>query len=481
MSAAGAPEQLWRRDPQGPERTAPLRVVEESSPAAAAFAELLEQLAPVCASAVDPLEIAAALESEGIGDLQAARYGHDSVFSLADAAFAATERHPPELEPPADPWGGRSGAPVLHALCYGLPAVCFPAAGSLLRGPVLAVLLVALLASWSATQAVGQLGYSRLGGAEPAEALGVLRLAGAGAAVIVAVAVMTTALVTHAEAGVWAFALGEGAYMAGASILLTLGHDKALLATLAPGTVAGVLFLASARPADTSAVTWVLLAMTPASAVAVAAVRTRHQGPRPRLRPAELSAALPAAGFGLVAASLLTLPIIAGAHGRGGPNPGAVLAAVPISLSMGVGEWRLLWFRRRGQALLRNTVEPRRFAFRARAALVLATGEYAVAAAALLAGAAAIAQGAGLLRVTPGVALELAGYLLLATAMFLALTLQALGARAVPLAVGAAAAGGELVCLRLGVAALLATASLFLVALAAYGLQQLGRATRHGF
>lgn len=481
MSAAGAPELLWRLAPDEPGR-APLSLVIGASPTGAAFVELLDQLAAVCASAVDPLEIAAALEFEGIGDGQATRYGYDSVFSLAEAVFAATERCPPEPEPQADPWGGSSGAPLLHALCYGLPAVCFPAAAGLLRGPgAVPVLVVALLVSWSATQVVGHLGYARLGGAEPAATLGVLRVAGAGAALVVAVAVVAVGLAVHATAGVWGFALGEGAYMAGASILLTLGQGRALLGTLAPGAIGSIVYLAASRPAALSVATWMLLAMTPAAAVFMAGIRTRHEGPRPRLSAAELVAAMPAAGFGLVAATLLALPIAAGLRGRGGPNPGAILASVPISLSMGAGEWRLLWFRRRGQALLRETVDPRRFAARARVALAMATGQYTVAAALLLAGAAALAQGVGLLRIAPGVVLELVAYLLLATAMFLALTLQALGARAVPLVLGSVAVGGELACLRLGVVAPLATSGLLLVALSVYGLRELGRAVRHGF
>ena len=35
-------------------------------------------------------------------------------------------------------------------------------------------------------------------------------------------------------------------------------------------------------------------------------------------------------------------------------NIGALLAALPLSLSMGAAEWSLLWYRRRTQRLLRD-------------------------------------------------------------------------------------------------------------------------------
>ncbi|WP_431781121.1 hypothetical protein [Streptomyces chumphonensis] len=60
---------------------------------------LLHQHRELCARAVDPLEIAAALEAHGVNDRAAARYRHRDVFGLAEELFARSAR----LEPPAPP------------------------------------------------------------------------------------------------------------------------------------------------------------------------------------------------------------------------------------------------------------------------------------------------------------------------------------------------------------------------------------------
>lgn len=446
----------------------------EEGAAEGPLSALLEQLHEVCASAVDPLEIAAALEFEGIGDTQAERYGCTSVFELAEAAFAATSRRPADPDPAPDPWATERRSPAVHALCYGLPALCFPSASALLRGPgSLAVLVVTLLVAWSSTQGVGALGYARLGAGQ--EATGAIRLAGLAAFLLVAAAASAAALLTHAGTGLLLFALGEGAYMAAAAILLTLGRARALLASLAPGALSGAVYLLAGRPAGAAPVVWLFLAATPLGAIVLATLHTRGAG-RALPAVAELAAAVPAVLFGLAAASLLALPVAAGR----GPKAGALLASVPISLSMGVGEWRLLWYRRRMQRLLVSTGDLGRFAHGARRALLAATFAYAAAAGALLAAAALAGAVSRLVPIGPEVRVELVAYLLLAIAMFVALVLQALGARPVAVALAGAAAIAEAALDRFGALALLAIAAGLLGALGAYALVELARATRHG-
>ena len=96
---------------------------------------LCEQFAPVCESAVDPLEIASALELEGLGDQAAkVRYGYRDVFALAQDMYFRVPREPAEPEEPPDPWQGGRHRPALHSLLYALPGICFPAAIGLLIG-----------------------------------------------------------------------------------------------------------------------------------------------------------------------------------------------------------------------------------------------------------------------------------------------------------------------------------------------------------
>ena len=84
--------------------------------------ELCEQFVAVCESAVDPLEIASALEFDGLND-QAARkrYGFSDVFTLAEEMYRRVPRRPTEPEPAPDPWRVSKLRPALHGLLYGLP------------------------------------------------------------------------------------------------------------------------------------------------------------------------------------------------------------------------------------------------------------------------------------------------------------------------------------------------------------------------
>lgn len=64
---------------------------------------LLHQHRELCERAVDPLEIAAGLESHGFTDRSAARYRHRDVFSLAEELYA---RVPRDADPPPEPAPG---------------------------------------------------------------------------------------------------------------------------------------------------------------------------------------------------------------------------------------------------------------------------------------------------------------------------------------------------------------------------------------
>ncbi|MFK0256643.1 hypothetical protein [Streptomyces sp. NPDC090445] len=97
--------------------------IDEAAPAAPAAAAprrraagdpvkvLLHRHRALCERAVDPLEIAAGLEAQGITDRTAARFRHRDVFSLAEELYARTPR---EDEPPAPPADGPADARALR-------------------------------------------------------------------------------------------------------------------------------------------------------------------------------------------------------------------------------------------------------------------------------------------------------------------------------------------------------------------------------
>jgi hypothetical protein len=447
--------------------------------------ELCQHFLAVCESAVDPLEISSALEFDGITD-QAAReqYGFPDIFALAGELYRRVPRHPVEPQPQPDPWAGSPLRPALHGLLYGLPAVCYPAAGGLLAGPhVLPALIVALLASWALSQGLAHVGYLRLGQAGPASAARLL-LAGMPAGIAgVTLALAVAGLVLHAPRPPLIFGVGLGAYMLGATVLLILGGERLLLIGLAPGVLGSAAFLLLHRPAHLQHADWAALAATPllvsALAAALAAREAGRGGTGALLVPAELRAALPSMGFGLVAAGLLVFPDAVGLPGGRGANVGAEIASLPLALSMGAAEWLLIWFRRRTQRLLRGTASLPAFAARARLALLAALAQYLLVTAALIAAVAWVASAAALADPDWTVAPEATVYLALGGGMFLALLLQAFGNRVVPVIACGAALGCEVACRGLGVPGQLAACAGLLIVLAGYGAVLMGTAVRH--
>jgi hypothetical protein len=420
---------------------------------------LCTQFHSICASAVDPLEISSALEFEGIND-QAARqrYGVPNVFALAEELYLRVPRDPSEPAPAPDPWADHRLRPAVHGVLYGLPAVCFPAAAGLLTGTgVLTMLVVALLTSWAASQALAYLGYLQLGRGDPDHARRLLR-AGLFAGLVLMVAAMATlSEVIHVRPSALLFGAGLGAYMLGATVLLVLGEEWLVVIVLTPGVLASTAYLLLSRPPWLELTVWGALAATPFLGVVLALFRTtwnadrataahhRGSGPRHRLFAlADLRNALPSAGFGLVAASLLVLPVVTGVHGHGGVNTGALLASLPLALSMGAAEWRLIWYRRHIQRVLARTGRLRDFAQRANTVLLVQLLLYLLVLMALVAAVVAVAIRAKLVEVDSAAMLQIAAYVALGGAMFVSLLLQAFGSRIFPLVSCAIALGAEI-------------------------------------
>ena len=446
---------------------------------------LCEEFRAVCQSAVEPLEIASTLEFNGWSDHAVEEsFGFSDVFALAEEMYRRVPRQP--LEPPGspDPWGQSRFRPLLHGLLYVLPAVFFPAAAGILTGPgVLATLIVALLVGWSLSQGIAYLGYTRRNQMGPGQERPILRRGLAVGLAVVVLAMVLAALLAHAKLPVVLFGAGEAAYMVGAGVLLVLGRERWLALALVPGVVASAVFLGLGRPAYLEHVTWIGLAATPVLAVGLAMVFTRRTSPSlgRSWSGAEILRAVPSAWFGLAAAGLLTFPIAAGVHGHGGVNTGALLAALSISLSMGVAEASLLWYRRRTQRLLLATGDLGGFALKARVVLLVALLQYTVAAVALMAAVVAVAVGTGLTPWHWTELPQLASYAILGAAMFMALTVQAFGLRAFIVAASSAALGFEIAFRDLGVPAQLVACGALLVAVGAYAILELARVVRHGY
>ena len=372
--------------------------------------------------------------------------------------------------------------PALHGLLYGLPAVCFPAAAVLLGGPgAHVILIVALLASWAASQSLASLGYQRLGRTADRDQAKRLLRAGLLAGLLLVTGILAGAmLLLDGPAAGRLVRRRRGRLHAGR--LRAAGAGRRALAAAHPG----------ARRAGQRAVPGPGPSAEPGP---------RRPGPRwpprPRWRwwrpcwppagPGPSRAASRPGGRAWSAAPSCAARARAprsgwwpracwpsrwcrGVHGHGGVNIGALLATLPLSLSMGAAEWCLLRYRRRTRAALRTTRDLKTFGRRARLALLAAAGPVPGRRdRADRGGHGWIASATGLVH--PGAHLcypELVVYLALGSAMFIALALQALGFRAVPVAACAVALAFELAWHELGIIVQLAACVGLLIVLGAY-------------
>ena len=486
MSNGHAPGPLPPAYGEGPGDVARIAAANGHARAPRTVAALCEQFAPVCESAVDPLEIASALELEGLGDQAAKlRYGFRDVFALAQDMYFRVPREPAEPAEPPDPWDGSPWRPALHSLLYALPGICFPAAVGLLIGPGVEVaLIVALIVAWSMGQGLAYLGYTRLGRTmDTGQTRRVLRLGLAVGLAVVALAMVVTGRVVHTPTSALAFGAGEGVYMLGAGAAMVLGAEVWLLLALAPGVLASAAFLVLGRPPHLQHLTWWALAATPVVALVIAVVCTRSTGRREGelFQADEWLGALPAVGFGVVAAGLLIFPVAAGPNGHGGINVGALLAALPLSLSMGAAEATLLWYRRRVQGLLRTTNQIRTFGSRSRVILLAATAMYLAATVALMALTVVVAARTGLVHPRLEYLPQLVAYLILAAAMFLSLMLLAFGSRIFPLVAGACALAFQIACRDFGVLTQIVAVTDLLLAVGGFAAIVLSRTARHAY
>jgi hypothetical protein len=462
-----------------------LREVDSFGADRATVAALCEKFSAVCESAVDPLEVASALEFDGFSDNTVKLdYGVDNVFALARAMYRRVPRRPAPPAETTDPWQMNKLRPLLHGLLYALPAVCFPAAAGLLNGPgVLPTLVVALLVAWGLAQGLAALGYlRRAGSADENQVRQVLQAGLAAGSVLVALAMLACGLVLHARSQVLLFGAGEGVYMLGACVLMVVGAETWLPLALVPGVVGSGVFLYLGRPAGLEHLAWAVLAATPVLACAIAVVCSRSKGrwTARLLDQPELLAAVPAIAFGVIAAGLLTFPVVAGPQGHGGLNAAALLASLPLSLSMGAAEWSLLWYRRRTRTLLGSTSGLAIFRTRSRGLLLTALGQYMAGTAVLIALGALVAGWTGLAHPGWGDLPEMAGYLMLGSAMFLALLLQTVRVWAVPLLIASVGLAAELILHNLGVTVQVLTPAVLLVAIGCFAVLSLGAAVRHG-
>jgi hypothetical protein len=352
------------------------------------------ELEPVCAAAVNALEIAAALEAAGISNRVAqTTFGRPDLFSMADELYEARSgRSVPLAVARKTPRpGGREDLAV--GLLFAAPAVSIAVAARAMH-LVLPwwTLPLALTIGWAFGQALaGSALVLRNRDQDPAPAVlpSILLATGAGGtAALIGVAVGGGGL--SAVLTVTVFCL----FVTSLAVLSVYEEAGLIALALAPSLLTSVAYLMdpSSGALRWSVVVAVVVTLTAALALALHHARWAWWSPR-HLNGHErvlVRTFFVYGGCCGVAVSVITV-VAQGAQGLGPLS----LVALPVMLSLGVLEWQLHSFRSRATRALRTASSLIGFERRAAGTFARSIGLYAVALALISAAVVLLPLGAG--------------------------------------------------------------------------------------
>lgn len=325
--------------------------------------QLGRQLNEICISAVDPLQIAAALEAEGWSDAAiATRFHLPSVFELAEILF---QRVPLRIEhlPSVPSQRRKSWRELSHGLLFALPGLFYPPAVSLApAASTTLALALAVIAGWAWSQLMVRLAYLLIGRSAHKEAAQLLRITAAVGIAGVAVAGSVVSWLYPSAAPAALLASGQMSYHMAAAILLMYERETWLLLALLPGVAASLLFLGAPFLMSAPLATWVSVMSLGLALAAAWRITSEATGHLPRwcgVTRRDLWDALPFLAYGTLCAFFVSFDTLRfwtwiGATGLG-------LTIAPLVLSMGVLEWQLRRFREQVALLLARTNNSRTF------------------------------------------------------------------------------------------------------------------------
>jgi hypothetical protein len=341
----------------------------------------------ICVAAVSPLEIAAALEMDGINDRSAREvYGHDDIFALAEALYARvpfrqkSQALPSQTKP--------SWVEITRGLLYAFPGLMI--AGFGLTNPnsstettlsVTAGLVFGAIFSWAWSQGMARLGYIKRGQSAPKQAGRTLML-GLGIGTVI-VSLLTSVL----QPGLGLFdgvmpmiAMTQTLYSLAAVVLFTLERPNVLFYFSIPGLAIaflrwdGVLDL---QPTLILAAVWLLALIVCTSVIAFRFGQKTKAVKVPLFTLSEFIGAIPFVLQGAFSALLLAFNALISMYGvQVGQLPPSTYAILPLVLSMGFSELELGRYRSNMNHLLHVTSDLDQYRIAAQRVFGASLGRY---------------------------------------------------------------------------------------------------------
>ena len=326
--------------------------------------ELVDRIRPTLTRAVDALQVAAALESDGFTDrIARVEYGFSDVFALAGEVYR-------RLGPPADAvaepvsaartW--RASVRLLaHGPLYALPSAVFPAVLSVLgqRSVVLALTLASAF-GWMYAGTAAYAAYQLLGSNRPRAAAFLLRGAVLGAPFAGAAAGLAVVAIAGGGWGLVLMAACQLGYQLAGTVLVFYRREGLQAATMLPAIVAGAAYLLAGAALRPAALTTAVAGVAASYAAALWLTRGRGDAGEPSGRPLLRSRTRGLVGvtcYGLCSAAFLLhaeAPYLL-------TRLDVAVAVAPLIAAMGFVEWRAERFRAEAVRLTRHSHDPRDF------------------------------------------------------------------------------------------------------------------------
>ncbi|MDR7275862.1 hypothetical protein [Catenuloplanes atrovinosus] len=333
--------------------------------------DLVEKVRPKLGKAVDALQVAALLESDGHTD-RAARveYGYTDVFALALEVYrrmGPPSPVVPDEAPPAGPAHGRRDAlrTLAHGPLYVLPSAAFPAVLAMVGLRALVIGLVAAGAlGWVLSGTAAHAAYRMLGLGRDRSAARILFWSAVAGPPLGLLLGAVVALGWGGGPELVAMMTGQLAYQMASTLLVFYRRELWLALSMVPAFAVGALYLVLGGPGlQLASVGVTVLGVAAAYAFSLMAT-TRREGEQDRPEPPLLASLRPergaligVTGYGLASAALLfhaQAPYLLG-------RLDIAVAAVPLILCMGFVEWRANRFWAETVALTRRVHRPAHF------------------------------------------------------------------------------------------------------------------------
>lgn len=348
---------------------------------------LSRKMDEICIAAVSPLEIAAALEMDGINDRSAREvYGYDDIFALAEALYFRVPFR--QKSQPLPKQEKASLVVVFRGLLYAFPGLMM--AGFGLTNPdssyetgltVTAGLVFGAIFSWAWSQGMARLGYIKLGQSAPRQA-GRSLLLGLGAGTVL-VSILTSLLQSGLGLfdGVMPFiAMTQTLYSLAAVVLFTLDRPNVLFYFAGPGLAIAFLrwdHLINLEMTLICAGLW-LVSLVVYTMIIAFGFGQKAKVVKVRLfTPSELIGAVPFILQGAFSALLLAFNALMSMYRvENGQFPPSGYAILPLVLSMGFSELELARYRAAMNHLLHITSDLDQYRIGAQRVFAASLGRY---------------------------------------------------------------------------------------------------------